>query len=65
MVSGRPMFPGSTAENELTLIFKMLGTPNDRSWPGVLQNQSFVEGIPKLIYLFAYAITMTFSWPVS
>ena len=45
MVSGRPMFPGSTAENELTLIFKMLGTPNDRNWPGILQNQSFVEGI--------------------
>ena len=23
MVSGRPMFPGSTAENELILIFKV------------------------------------------
>jgi len=38
------MFPGSTAENELTLIFKMLGTPNDRTWPGIGQNQSFLEG---------------------
>eukprot|EP00111_Clytia_hemisphaerica_P021311 TCONS_00062730-protein len=44
MVSGRPMFPGSTAENELTLIFKMLGTPSERNWPGINQNQSFIEG---------------------
>ncbi|XP_065067372.1 cyclin-dependent kinase 17-like isoform X2 [Rhopilema esculentum] len=44
MVSGRPMFPGSTAENELILIFKMLGTPNEASWPGVTSNPDFVNG---------------------
>lgn len=44
MVSGRPMFPGSTAENELILIFKMLGTPNETSWPGISNNHDFVAG---------------------
>jgi len=44
MVSGRPMFPGSTAENELILIFKMLGTPNDSTWPGIFSNPDFVNG---------------------
>eukprot|EP00794_Sanderia_malayensis_P006151 gene6151-6857_t len=44
MVSGRPMFPGSTAENELILIFKMLGTPNEVSWPGITSNIDFVSG---------------------
>lgn len=44
MVSGRPMFPGSTAENELTLIFKMLGTPNERVWQGISRNQEFIAG---------------------
>ena len=43
MVSGRPMFPGSTPENELTLIFKMLGTPNERTWPGIERNADFVN----------------------
>jgi len=44
MVSGRPMFPGSTTENELTLIFKMLGTPNDRTWPDISRNPEFING---------------------
>lgn len=44
MVSGRPMFPGSTTENELTLIFKMLGTPNERVWPGITSNAEFLNG---------------------
>jgi len=44
MVSGRPMFPGSTTENELTLIFKMLGTPTEKNWPGISQNSDFISG---------------------
>ncbi|KAL0968736.1 hypothetical protein UPYG_G00271040 [Umbra pygmaea] len=35
MASGRPLFPGSTVEDELHLIFRLLGTPTDDSWPGV------------------------------
>uniref|UniRef100_A0A8C4QWP1 cyclin-dependent kinase n=1 Tax=Eptatretus burgeri TaxID=7764 RepID=A0A8C4QWP1_EPTBU len=35
MAAGRPLFPGSTVEDELTLIFRMLGTPDEATWPGV------------------------------
>jgi len=35
MASGRPLFPGSTVEDELHLIFKVLGTPTEDNWPGI------------------------------
>jgi len=46
MASGRPLFPGSTVEDELHLIFKVLGTPTEDNWPGIsmseeLQNYHF------------------------
>jgi serine/threonine protein kinase len=44
MVSGRPMFPGSTTENQLTLIFKMLGTPTEKTYPGISKNEEFIAG---------------------
>ncbi|XP_014880178.1 cyclin-dependent kinase 16-like [Poecilia latipinna] len=42
MVTGRPLFPGSTVEEELHFIFKLLGTPRERSWPGIGSNQEFL-----------------------
>ncbi|GAU93473.1 hypothetical protein RvY_05408 [Ramazzottius varieornatus] len=41
MATGRPMFPGSTVEDELMLIFKMLGTPTEFEWPDILENEDF------------------------
>ncbi|XP_047235771.1 cyclin-dependent kinase 16 isoform X2 [Girardinichthys multiradiatus] len=41
MVTGRPLFPGSTVEEELHFIFKLLGTPTERSWPGISSNEEF------------------------
>uniref|UniRef100_A0A8C9XWM7 cyclin-dependent kinase n=1 Tax=Sander lucioperca TaxID=283035 RepID=A0A8C9XWM7_SANLU len=42
MATGRPLFPGSTVEEELHFIFKLLGTPTEQSWPGVSSNDEFV-----------------------
>nr|XP_046252990.1 cyclin-dependent kinase 16 isoform X2 [Scatophagus argus] len=42
MVTGRPLFPGSTVEEELHFIFKLLGTPTEQSWPGISSNDEFV-----------------------
>ncbi|CAG07271.1 unnamed protein product, partial [Tetraodon nigroviridis] len=42
MVTGRPLFPGSTVEEELHFIFKLLGTPTERTWPGISSNDEFV-----------------------
>ncbi|XP_047442878.1 cyclin-dependent kinase 16 isoform X3 [Mugil cephalus] len=42
MATGRPLFPGSTVEEELHFIFKLLGTPTEQSWPGISTNEEFV-----------------------
>ncbi|XP_033342853.2 cyclin-dependent kinase 5 [Megalopta genalis] len=31
--AGSPLFPGSDVEDQLKLIFKMLGTPTEETWP--------------------------------
>ncbi|XP_043932754.1 cyclin-dependent kinase 18 isoform X2 [Protopterus annectens] len=41
MVTGRPLFPGSTVKEELHLIFRLLGTPTEESWPGITSNEEF------------------------
>jgi negative regulator of PHO system len=37
MYTGRPLFPGTTNEDELQKIFRLMGTPSERSWPGISQ----------------------------
>ncbi|XP_007907250.1 cyclin-dependent kinase 17 isoform X2 [Callorhinchus milii] len=41
MAAGRPLFPGSTVEDELHLIFRLLGTPTEETWPGIISNDEF------------------------
>ncbi|XP_028925086.1 cyclin-dependent kinase 18 [Ornithorhynchus anatinus] len=41
MATGRPIFPGSTVKEELHLIFRLLGTPTEETWPGVMANTEF------------------------
>uniref|UniRef100_A0A8C5HGR2 cyclin-dependent kinase n=1 Tax=Gouania willdenowi TaxID=441366 RepID=A0A8C5HGR2_GOUWI len=41
MAAGRPLFPGSTVEDELHLIFRLLGTPTEESWPGISSIDEF------------------------
>ncbi|XP_062522213.1 cyclin-dependent kinase 18-like [Corticium candelabrum] len=48
MTAGRPLFPGSTVEEELTLIWKVLGTPTDETWPGITSNTEFISGRYKM-----------------
>lgn len=31
------MFPGSNEADELRLIFKALGTPNEKTWPEIVE----------------------------
>lgn len=37
MLTGRPLFPGSSNDDELHRIFKIMGTPTEQTWPGVSQ----------------------------
>lgn len=41
MAAGRPLFPGSTVEDELHLIFRLLGTPTEENWPGISAIEEF------------------------
>nr|XP_040048180.1 cyclin-dependent kinase 16-like isoform X4 [Gasterosteus aculeatus aculeatus] len=41
MITGRPLFPGSTVEDELHLIFRILGTPTEETWPGITASEEF------------------------
>lgn len=43
MASGRPLFPGSTVEDELHLIFKVLGTPTEDNWPGIGRSEELAS----------------------
>lgn len=33
-LQGKPLFPGKTEQEQVKLIFKELGTPDDKIWPG-------------------------------
>jgi serine/threonine protein kinase len=35
MSNKRPLFPGDSEIDEIYKIFRMFGTPNDKTWPGV------------------------------
>ncbi|XP_036058441.1 cyclin-dependent kinase 18 isoform X1 [Onychomys torridus] len=41
MATGKPLFPGSTVKEELHLIFRLLGTPTEETWPGVTSLSEF------------------------
>ncbi|THD25138.1 Cyclin-dependent kinase 16 protein [Fasciola hepatica] len=45
MATGWPLFPGSTVEEELTLIFKRLGTPTEETWPGVTDHPQYSKAL--------------------
>ena len=44
MASGRTLFPGSSVDEELILIWRILGTPTEDVWPGISQNKEFING---------------------
>ncbi|XP_061370454.1 cell division control protein 2 homolog isoform X1 [Gastrolobium bilobum] len=47
MVNRRPLFPGDSEIDELFKIFRILGTPNEDTWPGVTSLPDFKSTFPK------------------
>ncbi|EFW99344.1 negative regulator of the pho system protein [Grosmannia clavigera kw1407] len=37
MFTGRPLFPGTTNEDQIVRIFRIMGTPTEHTWPGISQ----------------------------
>lgn len=46
MVTGRPLFPGASEQDQLIRIFKILGTPNKQSWAGMVELPEYKESYP-------------------
>lgn len=46
MATGRPLFPGSSVNDQLMRIFKVMGTPNEESWPGVSELADYKADFP-------------------
>ncbi|MQM05164.1 hypothetical protein Taro_037974 [Colocasia esculenta] len=47
MVNQRPLFPGDSEIDELFKIFRIMGTPNEETWPGVTSLPDFKTAFPK------------------
>ncbi|KAI9259901.1 serine/threonine-protein kinase pef1 [Sporodiniella umbellata] len=48
MYTGRPLFPGTTNEDQLQKIFRLLGTPTEQTWPSISQFPEYKP--PQVIY---------------
>ncbi|KAL5115949.1 negative regulator of the PHO system [Pleosporales sp. CAS-2024a] len=46
MYTGRPIFPGTTNEDQVQKIFRLMGTPSERSWPGISQLPEYKSNFP-------------------
>lgn len=46
MYTGRPLFPGTTNEDQLQKIFRLMGTPSERTWPGISQLPEYKSTFP-------------------
>ncbi|KAJ6811333.1 cell division control protein 2-like protein A [Iris pallida] len=47
MANQRPLFPGDSEIDELFKIFRVMGTPNEDTWPGVSSLPDFKSAFPK------------------
>jgi serine/threonine protein kinase len=46
MYTGRPLFPGTNNEDQLQKIFRLMGTPSERTWPGISQLPEYKANFP-------------------
>lgn len=47
MHTGKPLFPGKNNDDQLMRIFKVLGTPNEETWPRVTELPLYKNNWPK------------------
>ncbi|KAJ2161413.1 negative regulator of the PHO system [Coemansia sp. RSA 552] len=46
MYTGRPLFAGSSNDDQLIRIFRIMGTPSEASWPGVSRLPNWKNNFP-------------------
>lgn len=47
MCTRKPLFPGDSEIDEIFKIFRLLGTPDEQTWPGVTSFPDFKSSFPK------------------
>lgn len=47
MINKQPLFPGDSEIDELFRIFRIMGTPDEASWPGVTELPDYKTSFPK------------------
>jgi len=47
MNTGKPMFPGKNAKDELLRIFKAMGTPTPEDYPGIVELPEWNDQLPQ------------------
>jgi len=47
MITGKPLFAGTSEKDQLLKIFTLLGTPKPESWPGMLKLPHYKPDYPK------------------
>ncbi|CCE62334.1 hypothetical protein TPHA_0C01780 [Tetrapisispora phaffii CBS 4417] len=47
MITGKPLFPGTNDEEQLKLIFDIMGTPDEQLWPAVTSLPKYNRNLPK------------------
>ena len=47
MILAQPLLPGESEIDQIFKIFKLLGTPTEKTWPGVSELPDFKKSFPK------------------
>ena len=50
LILRKPLFPGKTELEQLDMIFKVVGSPDDKNWPGHSDLPRFDQLSPKELY---------------
>ncbi|KAI8981898.1 serine/threonine-protein kinase pef1 [Mycotypha africana] len=48
LYTGKPLFPGTTNDDQLQKIFRLLGTPTEQTWPNIAQLPEYKP--PQVVY---------------
>jgi negative regulator of PHO system len=53
MFIGRPLFPGKNNDDQLFIIFKLLGLPTENTWPGVSSYQPAYDKVTNTLQVYS------------
>lgn len=63
MITGRPLFPGSTVEDQLHLIFRILGEPTQQN-NATLQYIQMLHKITGFMFLYVHCLCTSFHFQI-